>query len=151
MNNELATNAMQNQMQLVMNRTKQKKLANLLLQGLNIFWLRNWRLQPCFFCPGFCYEASEVMLLVSFLSSMLICGLLEPKEPFSSFVASYNSPVQYQSNSIILRTVPWEQPGYYRSYYVLKRNSVADQGDYLDLVHSDYMVLEMISQGRLVW
>ncbi len=92
MNNELATNAMQNQMQLVMNRTKQQKLANLLLQGLNILWLRNWRLQPCFFCPGVCYEASEVMLLVSFLSSMLTRGLLEPKEPSSSFVASYQQP-----------------------------------------------------------
>ncbi len=42
------------------------------------------------------------MLLVSFLSSRLTHGLLEPKEPFDSFVASYQPhsavPVEFQNH-----------------------------------------------------
>ncbi len=39
--------------------------------------------------PRKCLRGPDIMLTVSFLSSRFNCDLLEPKEPFISFVASY--------------------------------------------------------------
>jgi hypothetical protein len=84
---------------------------------------------------------------VSVLSSMLTLGLLEPKEPSNIFVASYQqpsaAPVEFHNyKDSVMRAAGILQ---------ILRNSAAGQGDYLDLVHSDYMDLKMISRGRLVW
>jgi hypothetical protein len=73
-----------NWMQLFMKRTEWQKLTDLLLARVKYLVITELTIATLF---AGCYEASDVMLKVSFLFSRLTCGLLKPKEPPSSFVA----------------------------------------------------------------
>ncbi len=91
------------------------------------------------------------MLKISFLSKRLTRGLLEPKEPSSSFVASCQPhstllvKFQNQKHNVERAAGIFWVPTM-RSRDILQQ----DKGDHLDQVHSDQMVLEMIRWGRLV-
>ncbi len=79
------------------------------------------------------------------------CDLLEPKEPFSSFVASYQPhsavPVVFQNHKdSVMRASGILQVLTMRSRDILQQA----KGDHLDRVHSDQMVLEITRRGRLV-
>ncbi len=90
------------------------------------------------------------MLQVSFLSSRFTCGLLEPKEPPSSFVASYQPhsavPVEFHNykDSVMKAAGTLRVPTKHSRDILHKAKE-----DHLDRVHSDQMVLKMII-GRLV-
>jgi hypothetical protein len=72
---------------------------------------------------------------------------LEPKEPSSSFVASYQPhsavPVIFQNHDSVMRAAEIFWVPTMRSREIL----LQAMGDHLDRVHSDQMVLEMIRRG----
>jgi hypothetical protein len=76
---------------------------------------------------------------------------LEPKEPSSSFVASYPPhsavPVEFcNSKDSVMRVAGILWVPTMCSKYILHQA----KGDHLDRVHTDQMVLKMIRRGRLV-
>jgi hypothetical protein len=81
-------------MRLNMNKTDCECWPTFFCKGLISchYGINNYNL----FCLSVCQEASDVMLQVSFLSSRFTRDLLEPKEPFSSFVASYQPHIAVQ-------------------------------------------------------
>ncbi len=66
------------------------------------------------FCLGVCQDAPDVMLSVSLpFQRAHLWPLGNPWNPPSALLLLTNHIVHYQSNSIITRTVSWEQLGYY--------------------------------------
>ncbi len=103
---------MQNQMQLYINKTEGQTLTDLLLHGQNNLWLRNWQLQPCLpKCLLWGIRCHAVGFLPFQQAHLWPFGTQRTLQQLCCFYT--NHPVQYQLNSIITRTVSWEQPGYY--------------------------------------
>ncbi len=115
MNSELATknnaelNAIfneQNWMQLFMNRTEGQRLADLFFAGVKYLVITELIIAPCLLrCLLWCIRCHAV--------GFIPFQQAHSKNPPPALLFLPNHIVQYQSNSIITRTVSKEQPGYY--------------------------------------
>jgi hypothetical protein len=122
--------------------------TDLFLRWLNILWSWNRQLQPCL--PR-CLSRGIRCQTVGFLPfHRFTHDILEPKEPSSSFVTSYQPhsavPVVFQNhNESVMRAAGILRVPTMHSGDILQQA----KGDHLGRVHSDHMILEMIRQGRL--